>query len=256
MYGCESKVNSKVVLTGNDKLPAEVLQSKLSKEQSEELYYITTTLIAHLENNNVLYFPVFGSLLASYRNNIAILPWDDDLDFVVDNRGGDVLDKITSGLREFTDKSQCSEPCKMWYLTDDIIITFKTTGVPIKVSKINKYFPVVDVTTFGEDGEYIVTPKSELATGHIHTFRKRKDWIFPLQKRQTMFSFETKQPLRLYVPYNSNALLIDDYGADVMTTCITSHNHKLFCQKRNCEHVSANHLPKLVFPCSLLEGVL
>ena len=93
---CASEINQKTVLTLNDKLPPDVLEPKLNKIQSDELYYITETLFSHLEKRGLVYFPVFGSLLASFRNKISILPWDDDLDIVVDNRDYNFMEKFTN----------------------------------------------------------------------------------------------------------------------------------------------------------------
>lgn len=258
LFNCAGKINTKTVLTKYDKLPREVLIPKLTAEQDAELFKIVKALLEHMRKRNILYFPVFGSLLAAYRNGVSILPWDDDLDLVVDNRDGLFLTKFTDDLTEFkTTDCPLRSTCKMWYLTDEIVITYKSKGVPFKISFVDKYFPVVDITTFqtNDDG-YVFTPREELSTGHIHVFKKRIDWIFPLKKSKIKFSITNKEIIEIYLPFSSDKFIQDDYGNDALTTCITSHNHKLFCQDGNCEHVSANHLPKLVFPCSLLEGVL
>lgn len=256
---CDSNINKKTILTEKDTLPQDVLEPKLNSYQSEELYQITVELFNHFDSRGIVYFPVFGSLLAAYRNKISILPWDDDLDLVVDNRDGNFMSRFTDGLTEYKVNGQCPlrSVCKMWYLTEDIIITYKSRGVPYKISMRDKFFPVIDITTFEMlDNDNVYTPVEELSTGHIHKFEKKLEWIFPLHREQVTFSMNKKDKINIYLPYKSSNIIIDDYGNDALTTCITSHNHKLFCQDGNCEHVSANHLPKLVFPCSLLEGVI
>lgn len=263
--GCENALkNQKTVLGPDDVLPNEVLVSKLTEEQSKALYELTVTTLEHLNNKEIQYFPVFGTALAAYRNGVAITPWDDDIDLCIDNRNGNVLKTITNGLEEiemtngYFDACPGNDPCRMWKINHDTVITYKQKGVPFKITKIGSYFPVIDLTTFYSSDDYniIKTPVHELATGHIHSFEKNMKWIFPLVKHRIKFSYEIRAGIDMLMPVNAPEFIFDDYGYSALTTCITSFNHQLFCQKKDCEHVSANHLPKLIFPCALLPSEL
>merc|ERR1712085_176885 len=88
------------VLGYGDILPEGVYQSTLSLTEQRVQFEMTKAVIAHLVHAGVRFSPAFGTLLSIVRNGVAVLPWDDDIDLIVDDRNKDFKEKVTKGLTE------------------------------------------------------------------------------------------------------------------------------------------------------------
>ena len=255
------------VLDYNDTLPQDVFKSVLSINEQQRLFKMTKSLIAHLLRANVRFTASFGTLLGIARNGIAILPWDDDVDFIVED-DGNLMQKLTKGLKKigsYTGRRMCWDNKDTWELPDGTILLLKKTkdcGMPWKVYSSILPYPSIDINTFQKKSvqgkTFYVTPEWELENGHLHKSEKLATWFGSMNKTMDV-AFSTDIPSQITVPVPDNifAVVKDDYGEEGLTNCEVSHIHKIFCvggSSKLCENSMANHLAKLKFPCVLLPA--
>lgn len=255
------------VLSYNDTLPPGVYKPSLAPPEQRELYEMTKAFVDHMQNVDVLFFPAFGSLLGLVRNNIALLPWDDDVDFEMHD-DGNLKQKISKGLKKPSGRLYTSaKATDVWELPGGWIIYHKKWGMPWKVHPPDKGYPNIDMNTFKiikvKGGEKrFVTPVKELTNGHLHKFDKPASWFGAMNNTITVpFSSDVPDLITFRLPDDIAAVVTDDYGEEGLTHCITSQNHNPFCNRGatgndtiSCENAMANHLAKTVFPCTLLPA--
>lgn len=255
------------VFSYDDELPSGVYKSSLTETEQRELYKMTKAFVTHMERTGILFFPAFGSLLGLARNNIALLPWDDDIDFEMHD-DGQLKEKISKGLKKPRGKLYTSaKATDVWELPGGWIMYHKTWGMPWKVHPPDKGYPNIDMNTFKivngkAGGKRFLTDEKQLENGHLHKFDKPASWFGDMNKTITVpFSAEVPEPITFHVPDNIEEVIIDDYGEEGLTQCQTSFNHNPFCARQakgadtiSCENAMANHLAKTAFPCTLLPA--
>jgi len=244
-----------IVLTENDKLPAKVSKYALSPSQLSNMAILVSTLLGRFNRNKIRFFPAFGTLLSTVRNGVMLLPWDDDVDFLVS--GENFKSLMTKGLKRLTSSHHCATGqwgCKHYDLGNGVTLTYKEKGMPWKVSMRNTHYPCIDINTYDLVGDRVITPAWQLINGHLHEFNKPQSWIGTLSKTlEAKLFFGSKQTFTLPFPDKAEKIVTSDYGSDAMKRCKTSYNHKDFCHGKNCENAMANHNTKIEFPCSLLN---
>lgn len=262
----ELKLYDAQILTENDQLPEEALQSTLSDTDYDAMIVALHTIIEHMNSRNISYFAVFGTLLSTARNGILLMPWDDDVDLAMEAFDGEeaIKQKMTTGLIETQDGPtfHCEwhpTKCRHWQLPNGVYLTWKDFGTPWKITRGQVTYPVIDINTFSvktdpdTNKRIVEIPTRELTTGHIHSFRHAYDQVYPLVHGEEIFvSSRTDEKLTIPRPNDPASILKTDYGNDAMETCRRSYNHRPFCHQAVCESPMANHVTKLQFPCSLL----
>jgi len=258
------------ILSYNDKLPLDTEKSSLTIAEQQDLYEMTKVFFKHLNNAGILFFPSFGTLLGIARNNVALLPWDDDIDFNLHD-DGHLVEKISKGLKPLGKSVYTSAGAKTkaaWELPGGWILYYKDWGMPWKVHGPGKGYPNLDMNTFkivpahGKTVERFVTDPKQLTNGHLHQFDKPASWFGSMSNTMTVpFSVDVKEPITFRVPDKIVDVIIDDYGKEGLTKCQTSQNHNPFCNRGttaketvSCENAMANHLAKMIFPCTLLPA--
>ena len=204
----------------NDKIFKDIL----SFEEKNIINKLLVVLIKHLEERNINYFFAFGSLIGTVRHGFR-MPWDDDIDLIISDEN---VNNILSGLKEIK-KGE-------YNLNDEVLITYKNWGIPIKIKYKNKSYPFIDINTYKNKGKYIVVNKNQLLYGHIKSFKELETDIYPLKKAK----FEN---ITVNIPNNYKKILKNQYGKDVFNICKITYNHKPYCKDKDCENENAsNHI--------------
>jgi hypothetical protein len=211
------------------------------------------------------------------------MPWDDDMDLALPAVVGkqQLLDVLTKGLPSviFTGHhcsylNQFYGSCKKWEVEKDVFLSWKSTGVPFRISGKTRY-PFIDIYNYkigvdeiNKNKKWVYIDGQELSNGHIHNFSHPYDDFFPLKKVKVEFSGEmskkyiyidssgneVKQQINLQkkitmnLPYNPKKILKSGYGEDVLNLCKTEYNHQPF---RNNQPLN-NRVIKATFPCDIL----
>lgn len=228
---------------------------------------ILSRLIKTFIKYDISYSLIFGSLLAAVRNKVLIMPYDDDIDLVIPEKinGISIKEIISKNLKEAVSSSHCTISkkkkggCQVWKITSNIFLTWKVNGVNWKVSMMGHKLPFIDIYTYSNNKTHIYIPPKQLINGHIHRFEQKIEDALPFKPKKFKFCGEKlnadstytnlyhksftepfTEPIELNIMQNSEIILKKSYGNDVLTTCITSHNHA------HSKFVNSS------FPCQLL----
>jgi len=253
------------VLGYGDALRPEVSQSTMALEDQRTLHVMAQAVMAHLKERGIRFTPEFGTLLAIVRNDVAVVPWDDDIDLIVDNRDLDFKSKMTNGLKKAS-KSQVKGPKWMlkeaWELPGGYILYYKTDGCRWKIHPKGRGYPIVDLWPFEKKSDAPelnwLDPKI-IRYGHVHTFEKPDTWYGDMTKTVAVkFSVDVPDLIEFPVPDDTLAALVYDFGEDALTTCKVSFIHSQGCKfsKTECERAKHSRMQRLQFPCVLLPETL
>lgn len=172
--------------------------------------------ICMLEEFNINYCLISGTLLGYVRHN-DFIPWDDDIDLIVDSV---IFDKIPEIVKKYGDDLNFAK-------TDYMVKTcFKNKGAEIKsvwanrmLNKGDKYnWPYIDLFVYSQPNDKTIL------------FFKKKwdvDNFFPVNK--VVFNGIT-----VNIPKNPHHFLAANYGGNYMTVLKSNaYNHKT--EKKNID---------------------
>ena len=253
------------VLGYGDALRPEVSQSTMALEDQRTLHVMARAVMAHLKERGIRFSPEFGTLLAIVRNGVAVVPWDDDIDLVVDNRAKDFKSKMTKGLKKAS-AFQVKGPKRglegSWELPGGYILYYKTSGCRWKVHPEGRGYPLLDLWPFEKKPDApelnLLDPKM-IRYGHVHTFEKPDTWYGNMTKTVAVkFSVDVPDLIEFPVPDDTLAALTYDFGEDALTTCKVSFIHSKGCKysKKACQQAARTRMQRLQFPCVLLPETL
>lgn len=219
-----------------------VAGEKLKKEQDTKRYFHpnngfgqykktaidilkeTTTILQELEINYCL---ISGTLLGQVRHN-DFIPWDDDIDLLVDNS---IFDKI----QDFVNK--CDKLNVLMREKKNIVKVCSMNGMEIPENKIvsgwkehglreKKYcWPFIDLFTYTQKDDRLFFFDKEWDTNEF----------FPL-KKINFLGIET------FVPKNPDYFLKRNFGPNYMTEMKSSHYcHKVESNYRETRTVYVNN---------------
>lgn len=177
----------------------------------EEAIFLLRKTIEILDHHSIHHMLISGSLLGLRRHN-GLIPWDDDIDLLVNNN----VDKLW--LKDLGDILIY----KMWSFYKSCRISGIKTIVDEDLLTINKdkclTWPSIDLFTYELNGDKIVFFEKEWPS----------DQFIPTVKS----SFEG---INVNIPNNPDYFLQINYGHDYMHKCIS----------RNWNHKADVHVPDL-----------
>ncbi|XP_050418138.1 uncharacterized protein LOC126831592 [Patella vulgata] len=121
-----------------------------------------------LEQSNVSYFLYFGTLLGSYRHH-DIIPWDDDVDIILNISDKSIVSNILSTLRP------------SFYLEKNVRWKFYS-NYSRPIEDVDWSWPFLDISFFEENSTHIWDADPE----DSETFIYKKGDVFPLTRRPFM----------------------------------------------------------------------
>jgi phosphorylcholine metabolism protein LicD len=169
------------------------------KDTATELLKQTTIMLDEFEIN---YFLISGTLLGYVRHN-DFIPWDDDIDIIVDIKMIEKLKEMVSKYHNIlTFMSKNDSAIKICFRDKDRAMSGRTYGWnECVLNKDGKYnFPFIDLFTY------------ESTNDKIKFFKK--DWdinqFFPINKVVFL-------GMEAIIPKNPDYFLARNYGLDYMT---------------------------------------
>ena len=252
------------VLGYGDTLRPEVSQSTMSAEHQWAQCDMTKAVMAHMKERGIRFAPGFGTLLAVVRNDVAVVPWDDEIDIVVDNRAADFKKRLTGGLTKASKKAVKGPKYMLkeaWELPGGYILSYKTSGCRWHVHPKGRGYPLLDLWPFKKKPgapEVDWFSSERLKNAHVHKFEKPDEWYGNLTKTITVkYSVDVPELVEFPLPDDALDLIVDNYGEDALTQCKVSFVHS-GCQysKTECERAKHSRMQRLQFPCVLLPETL
>lgn len=196
-----------------------VFKTFLTKEQRADLITAMRLLTGTLDGAGIDYFLYGGSLLGSWRHH-DVIPWDDDMDIIVNISSWEALEKIL--IPGYTINTRTLNRYKFY--------SDNATSVPRFFWK----WPFIDVCFFGDNGTHIY----DMDPAFSRTYAYDKRDVFPLTRRPF-------GELYLKAPRNTQTILAQTYDPNICQTRSYDHSKEKGLAPRNVTNVD----------CALLHRV-
>ena len=199
----------------------------LTAAEKEEMMNMASLFAQILERRNITYFMFGGTLLGSFRHH-DVIPWDDDLDFMVNSsQKWEIVEEVNKIKPDFDLFMPCTDlkDPRMWKF-------YSTTGTKVTMGSFK--WPFVDLFFFEENMTHIWNPEPYyLSQGEVYP----KSKIFPLVRRPL-------GQLELYSPCDPVYMLNHDYDTSICVSREYDHRSGMrlfqFSQTRiPCEKLSS-----------------
>lgn len=189
---------------------------QFSESERQQVITAMKVLTDTLDSANITYFLYGGSLIGSWRHH-DIIPWDDDLDIIVNISSWEAIEALR--FSGYTLNIQTLNRYK-FYSND--------------AKPIPGYFwswPYIDICFFGDNGTHLY----DMDPGFSKSFVYDKADVLPLVRRPFA-------GLKLYAPKNTEKVIKQNYNA-------------LECQTRSYDHRRQRSIPNsniTVVDCTIL----
>ena len=243
-----------------DDLPNEALIPVLNTVEIGKLVGLYREVESFLNAKSVPWFVAFGTAIASARSGVLVNPWDDDIDVMVSKNE---FEHSLTSLTCLGHRTGGPGNCERWLIGGEVVITWKSWGMPYKVFIDGEGYPFIDICNFVLTNENrVVVPPSNMINGHVQKFEVPANLMFRDMSLMSGKIISVRGAINeadtfnasLY--YRSGEVLRMVYGNDTMSTCKTSYIHKSYCKGEDCKGPLSNHMAKISFPCCLLPDSL
>ncbi|XP_064646262.1 uncharacterized protein LOC135499448 [Lineus longissimus] len=195
---------------------------ELAKEYREVLLDLLRTFMKIAEELNLIWFAYGGTLVGTWRHH-GFVPWDDDIDILVNNSQKPGL------LKKFLSM----EPQYVGHDGDPIIKMFSNKS-QVKIKDSNHRWPFIDILFFVENGDKIWDNLK-----YMDKYKFKKSDIFPTHKRP----FEN---VMINAPKNALKILLPQYYWINPSHCSTwNYDHRTESGGRK----------RIEIPCEALKDV-
>lgn len=270
---------ARITLHINEELPHDhpALTPTLTPANEAVLQKLYNETLDRMQSLHIDASLAFGTILGQARHGKR-MPWDDDLDFMMHERhqhafvAGLPLYNATRHTPWCRDVAKCkfhpqhttnqnalasdaklspASHCCSWMLGEDILVTWKPSGMPWKITPVNAEWPCIDMNSFFVSENRTFMPDYELQNGHVHHFEMPTEAMLPLRPVQ-FFGRQT------FVPRDVDVVLSTLWGPRWAVDCAVTYNHhgsSRFYTKGNfpgIENTQANKFVKLIFPCKFM----
>ena len=201
-------------------------QSSLSSNEKLHMYNLLNILVQEFEQSNITYMMYGGTLLGAYRHH-GIIPWDDDIDLLVNYSQSSKVWKLMDKLKpNYTLQTYYIGPNSEKSVTKFFQITknhklqnYLWPFIDILWFRNYNYsWPYIDIFWFMENATHIWD--ADVIESLSNTFIFPKKMVFPLQLRP----FEQ---FNLPAPCNTSAVLSYNYRTERCTSPYRNHRNVL-----------------------------
>lgn len=196
-------------------------------EERSQVMGAMKVLTDALDKANVDYFLYGGSLIGAYRHH-DIVPWDDDLDIIVNISSWQAVENIK--IPGYTLNIRTLNRYKFYHNN--------ATHVP-------RYFwkwPFIDVNFFGDNGTHL----HDMDPTFSKTFVYDKKDVFPLVRRPL-------GNLMLKSPRDTEKVIAHNYDANICQTRLRDHSREKVYARKDISSVDCRLLYR-IFPFVIRDG--
>ena len=175
--------------------------SVMTRDDGDVMRRLLRTFVQTVDAANITYLMYGGTLLGSYRHH-GIIPWDDDVDLMVDTAKRSQLRRAVASLGSACHLHTTTERWKF----------YSNESKPIK--RYSWHYPFLDISFYKENAQFVF----DYDPGYAGRFKYNKSVVFPLCKRPFW-------GMSLKAPRDTLGFLAQNYNLGI---CVSNtYNHKM-----------------------------
>ena len=175
--------------------------SAMTRDDGDVMRRLLRTFVQTVDAANITYLMYGGTLLGSYRHH-GIIPWDDDVDLMVDAAKRSQLRRAVASLGSAFHLHTATERWKF----------YSNESKPIK--DYSWHYPFLDISFYKQNAQFVF----DYDQGYSDRFKYKKSVVFPLCKRPFW-------GMSLNAPKDTLGFLVHNYNLDMCAS--NTYNHKI-----------------------------
>ena len=173
--------------------------SVMTRDDGVVMRRLLRTFVQTVDAANITYFMYGGTLLGSYRHH-GIIPWDDDVDLMVDAAKMSQLRQAVASLGSACHLHTTTERWKF----------YSSETKPI--NGVSWHYPFLDISFYKQNAQFVF----DYDPGYAGRFKYKKSVVFPLCKRPFW-------GMSLDAPRDTLGFLAQNYNLDICAS--NKYNH-------------------------------